>query len=157
MRTTFSLLSTPRITPDVELDVEFEPGLDVSAVSAAPPPIVMSPPLDSIRPQLLIVTPPLAPVVQNVISPPEEEIVLVVEASVPAEVVIRPADLIKIPWEPEVMLEFNADVPEESRYTLLPAVIAPPRVALLTETRFTSWPAVRAPEPVVRVEVALSI
>jgi hypothetical protein len=55
------------------------------------------------------------------------------------------------------MLAFNADVPEESRYTFLPAVIAPPRVALLTETRFTSWPAVRAPEPVVRVEVALSI
>ena len=56
-----------------------------------------------------------------------------------------------------MMLAFKSDVPEESRYAFLPAVIAPPRVALPAETRFTSCPAVNAPEPVVRVEVALSI
>ena len=97
IRTIFSTLLVPKTTADMELDVEFDAGLDVSAVSAAPPPNVMSPPLESIKAQLLIPTPPLAPVVQNVISPPEVEIVLVVEAFVPAEVVMRPADLTNIP------------------------------------------------------------
>jgi hypothetical protein len=97
IRTIFSTLLVPRITADVKLDVVFDPGLDVSAVSAAPPPNVMSPPFDSISPQLLIVTPPLAPVVQKVMSPPDVEIVLVAETPVPADVVMRPDDLTKIP------------------------------------------------------------
>jgi hypothetical protein len=85
IRTIFSTLLVPKITADVELESELESG------SPATPPIVISPPFDSTRDQSSKVTPPLALVVRKVMSPPEVEILLRLEAFVPVEV-IRPTD-----------------------------------------------------------------
>ena len=90
-RTTFSALLVPKIIAEVEFERELEAG------SLATPPIVMSPPLDSTRVQLSRVTPPLAPVVRKVMSPPEVEMLLGADAFVPAEPDIRATDMTRMP------------------------------------------------------------
>jgi len=126
--TTPSPLSIPKFTPLAALEVAaFPAGLDSSEGDARPPPIVMSPPEESINAQLLKVTPPdEAFVVHNVMSPPDVSSFRG-DAEVPVEVVIRPADLTRIPALPEVMLEFKVVVAADSASmdTELPAVIGP--------------------------------
>jgi hypothetical protein len=86
----------------------------------------MSPPFDSIRDQLLMVTPPSAPVVQNAMSPPAVLTRLVDETSVPAVREIRPADL-RVNPEFAVLLctfDWTLIVPELSTKTVPEAMAA---------------------------------
>jgi hypothetical protein len=111
-----SRLSTPSSRELSLLEVAFPAGLNGSEVDARPPPIVMSPPEDSINAQLLKVTPPdEAFVVHNVMSPPDvSSLREPVVALVPAEVVIRLTDLTRIPCVPAPMFAFRAVVPPDS-------------------------------------------
>ena len=84
-------------------------GLVASLELAAPPPIVMSAP-DALACVVLScvkfasATPPAEPVVQSVIGPPAVPSNRGDAALAPAFPVIRPTDLIEIPWAPALEL-----------------------------------------------------
>jgi hypothetical protein len=106
-------------------------GLVASLELAAPPPIVMSAPdaLDCVVlscVKFASATPPVEPVVQRVIGPPEVPNSLGVPAFVPALPVIRPADLTRIPCDPACRLAFSAEVLADSISKSVALVIAAP-------------------------------
>ena len=120
----------PSLMPSAPESLAAEAGLVSSSSEAGPPPIVMSAPIPEVVVLSCVkfpkVTPPVVPVVQNVIGP-LGVVNCLVEELVPALVVIRPADLTRIPALPEVMLEFKVVVAADSASmdTELPAVIGP--------------------------------
>jgi hypothetical protein len=120
----------PSFIPSAPESLAAEAGLFSSSSEALPPPMVMSAPLPETVVSSCVkfpkATPPVSPVVQNVIRP-LEVLNCLGKRLVPASVLMRPADLTRIPALPEVMLEFKVVVAADSASmdTELPAVIGP--------------------------------